>query len=258
MALKSPNTSTGGVYRTAGPTFNQPWTQMARMRPDALVTFGSFLCFGNATAAALLQFNSNTANVMCIGVGSQSSNILAVTTGRWYDCFLSGDGTQTGTTLTGSMQATGSPSALASQSAQSAGNGLAASIGAGVGVLSGGGGGETFNGAIRDVMIWTVQLTADEKEQQRLFSYPVVRLDKLWAWIPSPDHGDVFDYSGNARHFTSSSTITSPDDPWVPQPSPAVRTRMVIYSPSAPPASGAVQRRTLGHVGTRIGSRKAA
>jgi Concanavalin A-like lectin/glucanases superfamily len=86
---------------------------------------------------------------------------------------------------------------------------------------------DPWNGRIAAHKAYDGVLTATQI-QQEMRQYLPVSITSLNAWAPLLLHTDLKDYSGNARDYTGSGTLTTEDGPpipWARQPQPRRRTQ---------------------------------
>lgn len=208
MAIRIVSVATA-AKRAGAPSGANPYTLFARVRVDVATSFGALLAMvdtGNLNQNGVF-LNGVSFDLIMVG-NTTSAAFFTARAGTWCDIAVTCAGGTGLTALVGYAQHTGSPLLAATGTAQPLATTTVPQIYVGQGT-----GGEVLNGAAADVMVWTTQLTADEIEQQRRSRMPVVQPEKLWSWVPCTEPGTMLDVTGNARHFTTATTLSAEDPP---------------------------------------------
>lgn len=205
-----------------------PCTVMARVRPDAQTTWGSFIAISDlsTTNQISLQFNSGGLDLAVTG---SDTGVMALTTvlGRWYDVALTFNGNHADAAcITGYAQLTGSSAPMVKATC-----GMTFPFWLNThAILGGGAAGELGVQAAADAMVWNGQLTDADVEFQRHFREPVVRPDTLQIWSPLDGLGAMFDRTGHGLHFTGG--LASADEPILAPPRPqSFNRKRVLFAP---------------------------
>lgn len=185
--------------------------------------------------------DGTTAQVILDGTSTAS---VAMTVGTWYFGCLA----LSGTTGTFYYKAAG-PGALSTTAV----TGVTATNAATLRLGESPWGAEWLNGCLAAFKLWSVQLTADEIQQESQ-QYVPNRFSSLVSWHPLVKT-ELIDYSGNARTLSGGTGTATEDGPPIPWRGSAPRLLLPTVVASGPTGTGSTtQRSSTTEAGTKAAS----